>query len=154
MVASSPSTRTHSWSFVYLRSVGTIAPGSSLSRRRVGRGRQSACSTRPGIEGKGDDLGLDPLLADLDGQYRTGLSVCRSDVGHRDRLAKCRRLGPARDDARPTVACPHRIAVARDPAAGHDEADETLCRPIAGDALERLAADKVAVLVELDDPAL
>ena len=53
----------------------------------------------------------------------------------------------------PAVAGPDRVAVAGDPAALDDQADEARGRTVPGDLLERGAADEVAGLAELDDPS-
>ena len=79
----------------------------------------------------------------------------RGSGGSRGRCS-CRGSTPARRSCRRRPVCPRvdkRIAVARDAAADHLEADELARQAVRLlHALERRAADEVA-LVELDDPA-
>src|SRR4051794_132339 len=95
-----------------------------------------ARSAGPTVERKGDDLGRNPLAADLDVDHRTRLCVGRCDVRHRDGLAQRRRLGPARDGARPPVAGVDGIAVTCDAAATHDEPDQEPADAVASYLLE------------------
>src|SRR5687768_15986290 len=84
-VASSPSTRIHSWSRVYRRSLGALT------------------SIAPPIERQRDDPGRNTPVSDLDVDHGARLAVLRCDIGHRDRHAERRRLRPARNGTAPPV---------------------------------------------------
>src|SRR5579883_40610 len=132
-VATSPSTRIHSWSLVYRRFSGTI----SLFRSLVEGGFHG-----DRIDGLAADHDLNRLARDGPG----GREIAETDV-------------PAEGRGRPAAGDPagglaieeHFVAIAADAAAAHLEADE-LARN-AGLLLlhEGVAAEEIA-FVELDDP--
>src|SRR5215211_3799978 len=128
IVASSPSTRTHSWSVVYRRSVGTMPVGAPLA---------SALAL---VEGQRHDLGGHALLANMNVEHRTRRRVDGSDVRHGDRLAERRRLRAARDDSGLALPGRNGIAVTGDAAAGDGQTDEALRGSLARHSLEGGAA--------------
>src|SRR5918996_287400 len=105
------------------------------------------------VERQSDLLGLDAGAAHLDLHHRTERGVRRRNVAHGDRRAEGRRWGATRDDTNLGffTRLVDRVAMAGDPAAAHDHADELLYRSLGGDALQRRTADEVTRLVELHD---
>src|SRR3954466_11742709 len=100
-----PVTRIHSWSFVYFSSTGYMSAPRSLVERQ----RHDARAGRP--------------VADVDGDLgirRRG----RGHVGHANGLLQERRLRATRHLARGHAVNQYRIAVTRDGAIDHLEADE------------------------------
>src|SRR5579885_1030339 len=132
-VATSPSTRIHSWSLVYRRFSGTI----SLFRSLVKGGFH------------GDRIHELAADHDLNGLARDGPGG--REIAETDVLTESRG-GPAAGDPSGGFAIEeHFVAIAADAAAAHLEADE-----LAGNAgllllHEGVAADEIA-FVELDDP--
>src|SRR4051812_21825396 len=154
MSTSSPLFFAHSWSLVYRRSAFTsslaVSPSSSLlfapsPEPRLGRGSL--------VERSLDDLGLDEAAAAVDDEIGAHRAHGRGHVAETDVLAQGRRGAAAGDHAHARArGVEDGVAVARDAAAHHLEADHLAGGAFLLDALQRGAADEVA-LVELDHPA-
>src|SRR6185436_8893927 len=106
--AMSPETRIHSWSLVYFRSVGYAMLSPCLSF----------------VERKLNDLRLRGAAADVDVDLCAQRGERDRDVRHAHRFLEERRLRTARDftDCVPTTR--DDVALTRDPALEHLEADE------------------------------
>src|SRR6187397_3403126 len=111
--AVSPEIRTHSWSFVYFRSVG-YGIGSAL--------------TRAFVERQGDDDRRGGAPADVHVHCRTGNRQRRRHVGHRNGLLQKRSMRAARDDTNRGAVLEHRVAVTGNAAVLELETDQRALR--------------------------
>src|SRR5690348_12486854 len=116
--AVSPDRRTHSWSFVYFRSLGyaIVSPGRVLQTR--------GCVARPFVERQWYDRGRRGAAADVDVHACAGRGERRGHVRHCDRLLEKRSLGSARDAAHWGAVLDHGVPVARNAFVDHLETDE------------------------------
>src|SRR4051812_38164929 len=118
--AVSPLMRIHSWSFVYFKSDGYAMALRSFVERQW----DDAC-------GRGPSTYVDGEIGPWRGEFGR-------NIGQADRLLQERGLSAAGDDADSLVTGNHCIAVARDAAVDHFEADQ-----LARDALLLLLAQAI-----------
>src|SRR3954466_15674141 len=108
--ACAPSTRTHSWSFVYLRSDGYMSAPALLFRALVKWRRHDARRHASAAH------------VDLDAGARHG--DVRGDVSHPDRLLQKRSLRSAGHDTTPGAVYIDVVSLARDCPVEHLESDQ------------------------------
>src|SRR5262249_10101280 len=150
----SPLSSIHSWSFVYFRFAGYEAISCS---RRVQTAPLLPGSKGPGllrslIERQRHDARARAAAADVDVELGAGRRVLDRQVCHADRFLQVRRLRAAGDDAGLLVADEGVVAMARDAAVDHLEADDLALRTFGFLCPQRGSADEV-VLLPADDPA-
>src|SRR5256712_5613865 len=150
IVTRSPSARTHSCSFEYLRSSGTVltrASGTTVSLRDPPVRAGSPCD--PAVKRCFDYRSGNVLSADADGEDRPELREWRRDIGQRDVLFHGRSVGTARDVADDLAVLGDLVAVARNAALDYETGE----LPLRSFGL--LRGDHVAtgeILVELARP--
>src|SRR5215212_3673135 len=124
--------RIHSWSLVYFRSAGYMSAPRSF------------------VEWQRHDAGASAAVAHVDVEFRVG-GRGRRDVGHPDGFLEEWRPGSAGHVPGGHPANEHRMALPRDRAIDHLEADEAPRQARLLLCLERRAADEPA-LRPRDDP--
>src|SRR5215210_7827922 len=137
--AVAPSTRTHSWSFVYFKPLGYMwapAPG----------------SLRSFVERHRHDLRLDAASANIDLEAGARRRVVRRQVSHPDRLLEEGRLRAARHHAGLLSVDVDIVTMAGDRAVEHFETHQSARRPLGLLPFQYIGADEL-VLLPADDPA-